>query len=88
VHNTDYAPTRTPWGWRDPATGKFLSNREAWQRQVKQLREKILEVEEKLEGIERRGRPFGYGPHRTTGTESELRQLYKELADLIAAEPK
>jgi hypothetical protein len=82
------APQRTPWGWRDPTTGRFIAAREAWQRQVTAVREKILDVEEKLEGIERRGRSFGYGPHTTKGTETELRQLYRELADLMASEPQ
>src|SRR5262249_48389889 len=82
------APVRTPWGGRNPATGRFMSGRQVWQQEVSDLRGEILELEEALQGIERPGRNFGYGPHRTTGTESTLRQKYKELADLIAAEPK
>jgi RHS repeat-associated protein len=73
VHNSNGAPESTP--------------RAQWQADVKGLRETILEVEEQLAGIERRGRNWGYGPHRATGTESYLAQLYKQLADLIANEP-
>jgi RHS repeat-associated protein len=80
-------PIKTSWGWRDPVTGQWLSRETVWRRQVSELRGRILEAEEALEGIERRGRNFGYGPHRVTGTESYLRQLRAQLADLITRGP-
>ena len=65
-----------------------LTPRQQWLQDVKSLRNKILDAESDLEGVERRGRNFGYGPHSTKGTEQYLTQLWQELANLIANEPQ
>jgi len=56
--------------------------REEWQRQVDAKNEEIAQVSDDIEAI----RNLKYHP-RTTGSESYLRQLYEELADLMTRRP-
>jgi hypothetical protein len=58
-----------------------------WRRQVEALEDRIRTVEDNLIGTERRGRNFGYGPHRVTGTEGYLHELFREMEDLLSRRP-
>jgi hypothetical protein len=62
-----------------------LTPRQQWQQLVDALNDEIAQVAEDIEAIQ--NRDFGYGPNRTTGSESYLRQLMAQLADLMTRRP-
>jgi hypothetical protein len=76
----------------DPSSGGSSSNapgkltEQKWQEQVDALQNKIDDLQDKIQSI--LDTVYGYGKHRVDGSMQELKELMKQLADLMANKPK